>query len=74
MNKICIGIPIHAEPERLLATLASVRANTHSDFEVVLLPDGADHVTAATLADHREFPQFATIEPRSGAACFNRQL
>jgi glycosyltransferase involved in cell wall biosynthesis len=72
MNKVCIGIPTYAEPERLLATLASVRANTGGEFELVLLPDGPDHATTGALASHREIPQLATLEPRGGAACFNR--
>ena len=57
MTKVCIAIPVHAEPERLLATLASVRANTGADFQLVLLPDGADHATTRALANHREIPQ-----------------
>jgi O-antigen biosynthesis protein len=72
MNKVCIGMPVHAEPERLLATVASVRANTGGDFQLVLLPDGPDHATAGTLANQREIPQLATLEPCGGAACFNR--
>jgi O-antigen biosynthesis protein len=72
MNKVCIGIPIHAEPERLPATLESVRANTSAEFQLVLLPDGPDHATARLLADLPEIPQLATSEPRGGAACFNR--
>jgi len=72
MNKVCIGIPIHAEPERLRATLASVHANTGGEFQLLLLPDGPDRVTAGALAEHRDLPQLATAEPRGGAACFNR--
>jgi hypothetical protein len=72
MNKVCIGIPIHAEPERLLATTASVRASTGGDFQLVLLPDGPDNATAGALASRREIPQLATLEPRGGGACFNR--
>jgi glycosyltransferase involved in cell wall biosynthesis len=72
MNKVCIGIPIYAEPDRLLATLASVRANTGGQLQLLLLPDGPDHATVAALADHREIPQLATVEARGGATCFNR--
>jgi GT2 family glycosyltransferase len=72
MNKVCIGIPIYAEPDRLLATLASVRANTGGELQLLLLPDGPDHATVAALADHREIPQLATVEARGGATCFNR--
>jgi glycosyltransferase involved in cell wall biosynthesis len=72
MNKVCIGIPIDGEPERFLATLASIRSNTADEFQLLLLPDGPDHATAVALADHREIPLLATAEPRGGAACFNR--
>jgi O-antigen biosynthesis protein len=72
MNKICIGIPIHAEAERLQATLASMRANTGGEFQLLLLPDGPDDVTASALAVHRELPQLTTGQPSGGAACFNR--
>lgn len=72
MNKVCIGIPIDAEPERFRATLASVRSNTGFDVQLVLLPDGPDHATATALADHLDIPHLATAEPRGGAACFNR--
>ena len=70
--KVCIGIHVHAEPERLLATLASVRANTSGQFQLVLLPDGPDAATAAALAELGDLPQLATAEPRGSAACFNR--
>jgi O-antigen biosynthesis protein len=72
MNKICIGIPIHAEAERLQATLASIRAHTDSEFQLLLLPDGPDDATASALAVHRELPQLPTVQPSVGAACFNR--
>jgi O-antigen biosynthesis protein len=72
MNKICIGIPFHAEPERLLSTLASVRANTGGEFQLVLLPDGPDAATAGALAAHRDLTQLTTVQPSGGAACFNR--
>jgi O-antigen biosynthesis protein len=72
MNKVCIGIPVHAEPERLLATLASLRANTCVEFQLVVLPDGPDRPTQNALTGLTDFAQLATTEPRGGAACFNR--
>lgn len=71
-STVCIGIPVHAEPERLLATQASVRANTGGEFQLVALPDGPDAATAAALGQLRDIPQLSTSEPRGGAACFNR--
>jgi len=70
MRSICIGIHVHAEPERLRATLGSVRANTSGSFELLLLPDGLDDPTKAALAtmtDLRQSPAVAT----GVAACFN---
>jgi glycosyltransferase involved in cell wall biosynthesis len=72
MNKFCIGVPIYAEPERFLATLASIRSNTGDDFQLVLLPDGPDRDTQDALAGLTDLAQLASAEPRGGAACFNR--
>lgn len=72
MIKVTIGITIHTEPERLRATLASVRANTGGEHQLLLLPDGPDRLTASALALHRDLPQLATAEPRGDASCFNR--
>ena len=72
MNKVCIGIHFYAEPERLLATVASVRATTGDEFQLVLLPDGPDLATATALPDHVDLPQLGKKEPGGGAACFNR--
>ena len=72
MNKVCIGIHVYAEPERLLATLASVRATTRDEFQLVLLLDGRDLAIATTLPHHGDLQQLGTEEPRGGAACFNR--
>ncbi len=72
MNHITIGIHVHAEPQRLLATLASIRANTRQAVELLLLPDGPDEATKATLATMSDIPQSATVQPLGPPACFNR--
>lgn len=72
IKHVCIGIHVHAEPERLRSTIASVRHNTTQSYELLLLPDGPDVTTRAILATLRELPQSATAEPRGAAACFNR--
>ncbi len=74
MRRICIGIHVHAEPERLRATLGSVRAHTTAAAEVLLLPDGPDEATRRTLAQLADLRQLPTAEARSAAACFNRLL
>lgn len=72
MRRIVIGIPVHAEPERLQATLASLPAHTSPTYEVLLLPDGPDAPTQQVLATLRDIPQSATTKPCGVAACFNR--
>lgn len=72
MTRVCIGIHVHAEPERLQTTLASLRANTEPKVECVLLPDGPDLATTAVLATFGELPQSGTPTPLGAAACFNR--
>lgn len=70
--KICIGIHVYAEPDRLHATLAALKANTSQPFELVLLPDGPDEVTRRSLTALGHLTSLGTPEPRGTAACFNR--
>lgn len=72
MRRICVGVYVHTEPERLHATLASLRANTHGAYELLLLPDGPDEATRVALATFHDLPQSGTWEPRGAPACFNR--
>jgi len=72
MKRICLGVHVHAEPERLRATLASVQANTLLPLNLLLLPDGPDEETRRALADLKDLQQSGTAEPRGMAACFNR--
>ena len=69
---IAIGIHVHAEPERLRATLAALQAHTPPGVELLLLPDGPDVETRAALASRLDIPQSATDEPAGPAACLNR--
>ena len=69
---IAIGIHVHAEPERLRATLAALQAHTPPGVELLLLPDGPDVETRAALASWLDIPQSATDEPAGPAACLNR--
>lgn len=72
MRSICLGVHVHAEPNRLQETIASLRANTPLDFELLLLPDGPDAATKIALAKMRDVPQAATAQPLGIPACFNR--
>src|SRR5262245_30580472 len=72
MKNVCVGIHVHAEPDRLRATLASMAMAGQTGFELLLLPDGPDAATVAALSQLNHLPQFGTVEPRGVAACFNR--
>jgi O-antigen biosynthesis protein len=72
VTKVCVGVNVHAEPERLRATLASLRANTPAGVGLLLLPDGPDAETEAALSSLVSIPQSGASEPTGAAACFNR--
>jgi O-antigen biosynthesis protein len=72
MRHISIGIHTHEQPEQLHATLDSVRRNTASGVELVLLPDGPDPAMKRALQAIDGLPQLGTEEPLGPAACFNR--
>src|SRR5437868_12321284 len=74
MTNISIGVYVHAEPERLKATLASLCVHTPQEHHLVLLADGPDEETAAALLTMSGITQSNTSEPRGTAACFNRLL
>ena len=69
---LTIGVAVHAEPARLQSTLTALRNNTVGKFQLILLPDGPDPATVCALEALRGLPQLGTVEPRGGAACFNR--
>ncbi len=69
---VCVGVHVHAEPERLLATLASLTHNTGRAIDLVLLPDGPDRETAEVLAGLHTVRQSGTVPALGTAACFNR--
>lgn len=72
MKRVSIGIPVHAEPKQLKATLAGLEANTTQPVELLILPDGPDEAIRKQLAGFPEISISATTEPRGLAACFNR--
>jgi glycosyltransferase involved in cell wall biosynthesis/GT2 family glycosyltransferase len=71
-GRTAIGVYVHAEPQRLRATLAALKAHTPPDYELLLLPDGPDHAVRAALADLPYLSQSPTDVPLGAAACFNR--
>ncbi|MBI3326603.1 MAG: glycosyltransferase [Nitrospinae bacterium] len=72
--KICVGIHVHTEPERLHATLTALRSNTGIPVDVILLPDGPDAIMQAALATLQDLPQLGSHEPLGPPACLNRLI
>ena len=70
--RVCVGVHVYAEPDRLLATLRSLRLHTSSNVELLLLADGPDRTTAAALRSLADVRQSATRTPLGAPACFNR--
>jgi glycosyltransferase involved in cell wall biosynthesis/GT2 family glycosyltransferase len=70
--KVCVGIHVHAEPARLLESLAAVERPGRRRHEVLLLPDGPDAMTQRALAGLRRLRQAPTSRPLGAPACFNR--
>jgi glycosyltransferase involved in cell wall biosynthesis len=72
MTGIAIGVHVHAQPERLRATLAGIERNTTLDHDLVLLPDGPDDEIRrelAPLVGLRQLPDEGVLGP---GACLNR--
>jgi glycosyltransferase involved in cell wall biosynthesis len=65
MKKICIGIYVDGQPERLRWTLASINANVSHDVELLLLLDGV-------AVSETGLKSSGTSDSRGRAACFNR--
>ncbi|HKV11216.1 MAG TPA: glycosyltransferase, partial [Thermoanaerobaculia bacterium] len=72
MNRIVLGVHVHAQPERLRETLASLARNTAIDHELVLLPDGPDDAVRRELAELALLRQLPDEGVLGAAACLNR--
>src|SRR5215471_3601613 len=72
MRKVSIGIHLSEEPQRLYATIDSLRVNTTGDVEMVLLPDGPDLKMRHALRSFSDFTILQTEQARGAPACFNR--
>ncbi len=72
MSGLAIGVYVHAEPERLLATLDALTAHTAPGYELLLLADGPDAATRAVLGQLSGVAQSTTEASAGPAACFNR--
>ena len=69
--RVLVGVHVHAQPDGLHATLASLRAGGGPPFGLVLLGDGPDAPTRRALAQ-LGLPQDSTRQPLGPPACFNR--
>jgi glycosyltransferase involved in cell wall biosynthesis len=68
---VLVGVHVHAEPDGLRATLASLAAAGTAPDRLVLLPDGPDPLTRQALGTI-DLPQDGTGAPLGPPACFNR--
>ena len=71
MTRVAVGIHVHAEPERLAATLAALERQGPHRLELLLLPDGPDKATEAAIAG-LDLACSGTAQPAGPPACFNR--
>lgn len=72
MNHITLGVHVHAQPERLRATLASIQRHTAIDHDLVLLPDGPDDEVRRELTAFASLRQLPDEGALGSAACLNR--
>jgi GT2 family glycosyltransferase len=72
MNRIVLGVHVHAQPERLRATLASIERHTAIDHDLVLLPDGPDDEVRHELTAFASLRQLPDEGVLGAAACLNR--
>lgn len=71
MRKVCIGISVQEDPQRLRLTLDSVRRNTSQSVQIVLLPDDPDESASAYISN-LNLPIVTGGDGAGAAACFNR--
>jgi glycosyltransferase involved in cell wall biosynthesis len=71
-TSVVVGVHVHAEPARLLQTIAALEQQGPRQPELLLLPDGPDADTRAALARMRRLPQSGTAQASGPPACFNR--
>ena len=71
-TRVAVGVHVHAEPARLLETLAALERPSRRPVEILLLGDGADRETREALAKRTDLNQSSTTRPLGPPACFNR--
>ncbi len=69
--RVSVGVHVHAEPERLAATIRALGQPSPHDVEILVLPDGPDAATRSALTGF-DLQQLGTDDPQGPPACFNR--
>src|SRR5436305_165425 len=74
MVRAAIAVHVHAEPARFRTTLEAIARNTAAaDYELIVIPDGADQETRIAIAELTG--RVLNDEgARGGAACLNRLM
>jgi len=72
MSRVCVGILLYEQPERLAPMLAALQTGTTVTHDLLILLDGPDEATRATLEGFPDLRVSVTAEPLGAAACFNR--
>ena len=72
MQRVTIGIPVHAEPKQLRATLASLEAYTVQPVKFLILADDSAASLQKELARYPHLSVSACATPQEAAAGFNR--
>jgi glycosyltransferase involved in cell wall biosynthesis len=70
--RICIGVHVHAQPDKLQATLDALHQHTERAVDLLLLPDGPDPPTNRLLQSLTDIQQSGTAQSLGAPACFNR--
>ncbi|MEO8380957.1 MAG: glycosyltransferase [Acidobacteriota bacterium] len=72
MTRVAIGVHVHADPARLQSTLDAIASHTSGEYELVIIPDGADAGIQAMLARVSHARVLEDDGARGGAACLNK--
>ncbi|MFL5541945.1 MAG: glycosyltransferase family 2 protein, partial [Longimicrobiaceae bacterium] len=72
-TSVVVGIAVHAEPRRFMATVESVRRHA-PDADIAVIPDRPDTETSASLARMPGLHLLPPPDATGGAACLNRLL
>ena len=72
--RVCVGVHVSSEPQRLVQTLVHLRSSSSLPSEILLLGDGVQPMTPEISSRFGPFSESSTPQRRGAAACFNRLL